>query len=195
MRVSERLLLDREATRRTFVRRTVDKRGTTGPLTFVTVAHEISQGGRVVVDEEQDLVYRQATAAGPSAHDAAETMPPGTGERRVTVDPVLLFRYSALTYNGHRIHYDRDYARDVEGYSGLVVHGPLQALLMAEAARELQPKAMTVEFAYRLVSPLIDHQGLVVSALPAENGSMVTRVRDDFGRTTATGTWRPLETP
>ncbi len=98
------------------------------------------------------------------------------GEREVPIDPVLLFRFSALTYNGHRIHYDRDYARDVEGYPGLVVHGPLQAILMAEAARGRGSSAGTFE--YRLVSPLFDHQGLVVSA---------SQVRDRSGRVTATG--------
>lgn len=188
------LLLGERATRRSFVRRSVDKQGGTGPLTFVTVAHEISQAGRVVVDEEQDLVYRAASAPGPGAPEPAGVLPPGPAERRVVVDPVLLFRYSALTYNGHRIHYDRDYARDVEGYPGLVVHGPLQALLMAEAARERRAGITAVEFAYRLVSPLFDHQGLVVSATPDEAGTLTTRVRDDTGRTTATGTWRPLTT-
>ena len=182
------------ATRRSFVRRSVDKHGSTGSLTFVTVAQQISQAGQLMVDEEQDLVYRAATAAGPRAPEPTEVVLPAEDERRVVVDPVLLFRYSALTYNGHRIHYDRDYAREEEGYPGLVVHGPLQALLMAEAARERRPEVTAVEFSYRLVSPLFDHQGLVVSAVPAEDNTLTTRVRDDADRTTATGTWRPLGT-
>lgn len=181
------------ATRRSFVRGSADKQGSTGPLTFVTVAHEISQSGRLMVDEEQDLVYRAASAPAPGAPEQADAVPVGPGERRVVIDPVFLFRYSALTYNGHRIHYDRDYARDVEGYAGLVVHGPLQALLMAEAARARRPGVTAVEFAYRLVSPLLDHQGMVVSAADAEAGTLATRVRDDGGRTTATGIWRPLD--
>jgi 3-methylfumaryl-CoA hydratase len=184
-----------QTTRRSFVRRRADKSGRTGPLTFVTVAHEISQAGRVVVDEEQDLVYRAATAAGPHVPESADVVAPGPEERRVLVDPVLLFRFSALTYNGHRIHYDREYARAVEGYPGLIVHGPLQALLMAEAARERAPEAVATEFAYRLVSPLLDHQGLVVSASAGDADALATRVRDDSGRTTATGTWRPLPAP
>jgi 3-methylfumaryl-CoA hydratase len=109
---------------------------------------------------------------------------------------VLLFRFSALTYNGHRIHYDRDYAREVEGYPGLVVHGPLQALLMSEAARALRPGAHApVEFGYRLVSPLYDTQGLVVAASPENDGdasAVATAVRDASGRRTAVGTYRPL---
>ncbi len=101
--------------------------------------------------------------------------------------PTLLARYSALTYNAHRIHYDRDFARDVEGYPGLLVHGPLQALAMAEAARRLggggwQP----VTFAYRLLSPLFDHQGMSVSAT-RDGDAIRTAVRDDQGRDTATG--------
>ena len=103
---------------------------------------EISQGGQVVITEEQDLVYREPTRppARPRLRGAADAGAalPGAAARRpdwpVEVNPVLLFRFSALTYNAHRIHYDRDYAR-AEGYPGLLVHGPLQALLMAELAR------------------------------------------------------------
>ena len=102
------------------------------------------------------------------------------------MDPVLLFRYSALTYNAHRIHYDRDYAR-FEGYPGLLVHGPLQALLMAELARRARPAP--AEYSYRLVFPLYDDQGLVVSAVP--DGDMVhVSCRDAAGRVTATGVIR-----
>jgi 3-methylfumaryl-CoA hydratase len=102
----------------------------------------------------------------------------------VEVDPVLLFRYSALTYNAHRIHYDRDYARS-EGYPGLLVHGPLQALLMAELARR-SPAPRPAEYSYRLVSPLYDGQGLVVSAV-ADGDAVQVSCRDAAGRLTATG--------
>jgi 3-methylfumaryl-CoA hydratase len=98
----------------------------------------------------------------------------------------LLFRFSALTYNAHRIHYDRDYCRDVEGYPGLLTHGPLQALAMAEAARA-QGYHGDQDFEYRLVSPLFDHQGLVARAVRQHNQT-VTAVRDRYGRHTATGT-------
>ena len=102
------------------------------------------------------------------------------------MDPVLLFRYSALTYNAHRIHYDRDYARS-EGYPGLLVHGPLQALLMAELAR--RPGRSAAEYSYRLVSPLYDGQGLVVSAAP-DGDAVRVACRDAAGRVTATGVIR-----
>ena len=94
--------------------------------------------------------------------------------------PSLLFRFSALTYNGHRIHYDRDYAREVEGYPGLVTHGPLQALAMAEAARA---RGLGTACEYRLVAPLFEHQGLVVRF----DGQQAS-VRDLSGRQTAKAT-------
>jgi 3-methylfumaryl-CoA hydratase len=150
----------------------VDKQGRSGPLTFVTVHHQVRQRGDVVVDEQQDLVYRAAAgSAGQRAAAATDdpVVPPADGERPVDVSPALLFRFSALTYNAHRIHYDRGYARDVEGYPGLLVHGPLQALAMAEAARAAGypdgAGAGDLVFDYRLLSPLFDHQGMVVSAV------------------------------
>ncbi|HEU5384776.1 MAG TPA: MaoC family dehydratase N-terminal domain-containing protein [Streptosporangiaceae bacterium] len=185
------LRIGAEATRRTWQASSVAKEGRTGPLRFVTVRTEISQGGEVVVAEEQDLVYREPAVAGePSASaEAAKTEvtagaeAAGDGDWVVEVDPVLLFRYSALTYNAHRIHYDRDYARS-EGYPGLLVHGPLQALLMAELARRSGVPAS--EYSYRLVSPLYDDQGLVVSAVPDGDAVRVS-CRDAAGRVTATG--------
>jgi 3-methylfumaryl-CoA hydratase len=173
-----------EATRRTWQASAVVKQGRTGPLHFVTVRTEISQGGAVVVSEEQDLVYREPAPGAPSAPAAAgPPVPAGPDDWAVAVDPVLLFRYSALTYNAHRIHYDRDYAR-AEGYPGLLVHGPLQALLMAELAR--RPGRSAAEYSYRLVSPLYDGQGLVVSAA-ADGDAVRTSCRDAAGRVTATG--------
>ncbi|MGH3163639.1 MAG: FAS1-like dehydratase domain-containing protein [Streptosporangiaceae bacterium] len=176
-----------EATRRTWQASAVVKQGRTGPLHFVTVRTEISQGGAVVVSEEQDLVYREpADGAGAAPVAAGPPVPAGPGDWTVSVDPVLLFRYSALTYNAHRIHYDRDFAR-AEGYPGLLVHGPLQALLMAELARRAGPAP--AEYSYRLVSPLYDGQGLVVSAAPDGDAVRVS-CRDAAGRVTATGAIR-----
>jgi 3-methylfumaryl-CoA hydratase len=197
------LRIGAEAIRRTWQASATVKQGRTGPLHFVTVRTEISQGGQVVISEEQDLVYRApapageapgaasgaapgaasgaASGAAPTAPAAAD--PPGEGDWVVEVDPVLLFRYSALTYNAHRIHYDRDYAR-TEGYPGLLVHGPLQALLMAELARRSGLSAS--EYSYRLVFPLYDDQGLVVSAVP-DGGAVHVSCRSRTGRVTATG--------
>jgi 3-methylfumaryl-CoA hydratase len=170
------------ATRRTTVVSVQDKQGRTGPLTFVTVGHQILQHGEVVVDERQDIVYRDATSATPVT-DGPE-VPAADDEWSIEVSPTLLFRFSALTYNAHRIHYDRDYAREVEGYPGLLTHGPLQALAMAEAARARGGTGRVFE--YRLTAPLFDHQGMVVRAV-REPTRTVTSVRDHHGRQTATG--------
>ncbi|OLF10849.1 FAS1-like dehydratase domain-containing protein [Actinophytocola xanthii] len=174
------------ATRRSTVRSVRDTEGRSGPLTFLVVGHQLEQSGRVVVDEEQDIVYRDAASPAPVAPDGGEPVPPTEDEWSIDVSPTLLFRFSALTYNGHRIHYDRDYARDVEGYPGLLTHGPLQALAMAEAARA---RGLTgnLAFEYRLVAPLFDHQGLVARADPGPE-TTTTAVRDLHGRRTATGT-------
>lgn len=181
----------REATRVSVVAQREDKVGRSGPMTFVTVQHTVSQDGRPVVEEAQHIVYRQPPppqeAAPGSAPAEQSAAPLEAGEWEIEVSPTLLARYSALTYNGHRIHYDRTFARDVEGYPGLLVHGPLQAVAMAEAARSLRGGGVEpLEIDYRLVAPLFDHQGMVVSAAP-QGEAVATRVRDRSGRTTAEG--------
>jgi 3-methylfumaryl-CoA hydratase len=187
-----------EATRRTWQASSTLKQGRSGPLHFITVRTEISQGGHVVITEEQDLVYRKPTQAtdgpapaanGGTAQATPDAQPPPAGARDwpVEVNPVLLFRFSALTYNAHRIHYDRDYAR-AEGYPGLLVHGPLQALLMAELARPERPTLC--KYSYRLVAPLFDGQGLIVSAA-ADGDAVRVTTRDRAGRVTAVGVIRP----
>ena len=182
------------ATKRTSVLSVTEKKGRSGRLTFVTVGHQIRQDGQLVIDEEHDIVYREAvTVPAPApAGDAAvgeepRPVPAGKEEREVDVSPTLLFRFSALTYNAHRIHYDRDYCRDVEGYPGLLTHGPLQALAMAEAARAAGYAAGDLTFEYRLVSPLFDYQGLIVGAVPGQ-AAVTTSARDRYGRQTAAGT-------
>ncbi|WP_254813756.1 acyl dehydratase [Rhodovulum sp. ES.010] len=129
------------------------KQGRSGPLGFITLCHNIVQGGVLRVREEQDLVYREDPR--PGAPQPAPPEAPGGAEdsSEAHFTPTLLFRYSALTFNGHRIHYDRDYARDVEGYGGLVVHGPLLAqLLMLRAEAHAPLRA----FRFRARSALID---------------------------------------
>jgi 3-methylfumaryl-CoA hydratase len=169
------------ATRRTRVRSVEDKQGQSGPLTFLVVEHQVSQAGQVVIEERQDIVYRAAGTT--TLAEAGPTVPVTDDEWSIDVTPTLLFRFSALTYNAHRIHYDRDYCRDVEGYPGLLTHGPLQALAMAEAARARGFGGSVFE--YRLISPLFDHQGMMVRA-----DRTTTSVRDRHGRQTATGTIR-----
>ena len=108
-----------------------EKVGGSGRLVFVTVAHRVTGPAGLAIEEEQDIVYRGAEGAAVKAAPAAAAAPGGAMVAQVLPDPVLLFRYSALTGNGHRIHYDMDYVRDVEGYPGLIVHGPLQATWLA----------------------------------------------------------------
>lgn len=131
------------------------KAGRNGELLFVTVEHRISGERGVCVVEEQDIVYRQPAPKGaPLAGEATERR--GEFRRLIHPDPVLLFRYSALTFNGHRIHYDKPYATREEGYPGLVVHGPLAATLLLEAFRAAHPGKRIRRFAFRAIGPLFD---------------------------------------
>ena len=166
-----------------------EKDGRSGKLAFVTVAHETLANGTLAVRENQHLVYRQAAApdaplvpaeSGGNGFDGSawDTV------RELTPGPPLLFRYSALTFNTHRIHYDAPYARGVERYRGLVVHGPLMATLLLDlAARELGPNALA-RFAFRAVSPAIagdtlllamrrDGDGYVLGAFAADGREVV----------------------
>jgi 3-methylfumaryl-CoA hydratase len=130
------LIAGRPATRVSVVEQAVHKHGRTGPLGFVTLRHEFRQTDTQCLTEWQDLVYREDPDPEAPQPPASEARGDETDAREMTFSTTLLFRYSALTFNGHRIHYDQEYARDVEGYSGLVVHGPLLAqnlMLMAEA--------------------------------------------------------------
>jgi 3-methylfumaryl-CoA hydratase len=138
-----------------------EKTGKAGSMVFVTVKHEIRTSGQLVYEEEQDIVY-VATPDRPVMPEPVP-VPPCDWQETVTVDPVLLFRFSALTFNGHRIHYDRDYATGTENYPGLVVHGPLQALLLFEAARQRAPGRRAARFEFRGIRPLFDHDPLTLN--------------------------------
>ena len=133
-------ILGSRAERRSTIADITLKEGRSGPLAFVTVHHRLSDGDGLCVEEEQDLVYRSAQKPGAtSAQPKPAPADAPAWNRRLIADPVLLFRYSALTFNGHRIHYDRDFACDTEGYPGLIVHGPLLATLMTDQARRHCP--------------------------------------------------------
>ncbi|MDW8444930.1 MAG: MaoC family dehydratase N-terminal domain-containing protein [Acetobacteraceae bacterium] len=129
-----------------------EKEGASGPLVFVTLRHAIESASGLAIEEEQDLVYRSVSSIA-RKEAKAEPLPQGGIVELILPDPVLLFRYSALTGNGHRIHYDADYAREVEGYPGLVVHGPLQATLLALLARRIHPSGRMVRFSFRALRP------------------------------------------
>lgn len=149
------LIVGEEIERVSTIDDVVLKSGTTGQLVFVTVSHEIYCGGNLAVKEKQNLVYREASTSNtppPAKPAPAEAQ----WSRQVQPDSVMLFRYSALTFNGHRIHYDRDYATHKEGYSGLVVHGPLTATLLLDLLLRELPEAKVVSFSFRGVAPLLD---------------------------------------
>ncbi|MBV9444327.1 MAG: CoA transferase [Streptosporangiaceae bacterium] len=181
----------------------VIKTGRSGPLRLVTHRYRYSQDGRVLIEDERDIVYRKparfsGTGNGAGTGDdagfaePAAEIPGQVGQLELETTPVLLFRFSALTYNAHRIHYDRDFARNEQGYPGLVVHGPLQAIAMAEAARGRTPLDRPISFEYRLAAPLFEGQGLIATAAGSADGEIVTQVSDRTGRTTATGHLRGL---
>ncbi len=145
------------------------KEGAAGKLVFVTVRHEIAEpGGPALATDEHDIVYRGL--GGPAAKLAAPAPAEAAWSRTLTPDTVLLFRYSALTFNGHRIHYDRTYVTGVEGYPGLVVHGPLMATLLVDLARRARPEARIAGFSFRALSPTFDGVPLTVRGMPSEDG-------------------------
>lgn len=155
------LAVDAPVQRRSTILGVQSKSGRSGQLVFVTVLHETSDVEGMAIREEQDIVYRDApplaTAGAPAPQPAR--VPAPTDEqysRVVTPDPVLLMRFSALTFNGHRIHYDRPYAMQEEGYPGLVVHGPLIAMLLLEELRRAHPGKTVRNFEFKAVSPLFD---------------------------------------
>jgi 3-methylfumaryl-CoA hydratase len=150
----------------------VTKEGRSGPLVFVVVRHTVRTEAGVAIVEEHDIVYRDAASA------AIATSPPAAPvdaawTHEIEPDPVLLFRYSALTFNSHRIHYDRRYVTDVEGYPGLIVHGPLIATLLADLLRRARPRARVSRFTFRAVSPLFDTQPFFVRGHPAHDDRSV----------------------
>ena len=132
------------------------KHGRSGSLVFVTVQHLISNNTGLAITEEHDIVYRDAPAPGAPA-PTPQAAPAGEAfSRLITPDPVLLFRYSALTFNGHRIHYDRPYVTEVEGYPGLIVHGPLIATLLLDLLRRERPEARVRRFVFKAMRPVFD---------------------------------------
>lgn len=157
-------------TRVSTIRNVEQKEGRSGALCFVTVEHEITAEGRKILSERQDIVYRDAPA--PAKLAAApvrptrrpEPVPPGTWSRRIAATAPLLFRYSALTFNGHRIHYDAPYVTGVEGYPGLIVHGPMQATQLCQYAADLRGHS-PARFSFRGLSPLFDGADYTLNAV------------------------------
>lgn len=179
-----------ESTRTSRIADVQVKTGSTGTLCFVSVEHSISSPHGVAIRERQDIVYREMTSTQAAPVKAAA--PPHAQHRETHVsDPVLLFRYSALTFNGHRIHYDRDYVTKVEGYPGLIFHGPLQAALIVEMAAKLRAGKPPRKFTYRGLQPLFEGTEFSINA--NESGeSMELWTANAEGQPTMKGTavWR-----
>ena len=150
---SDELRIGDRIARRSVIEAVKAKTGRSGSLCFVTVKHHFSREGETVLTERQDIVYRDAGEA--ASRPAPPRAPIGSDTRTIVPSAPLLFRYSALTFNAHRIHYDAPYAREVEGYPGLVVHGPLQATLLVQFAADLAGRRPT-RFAFRSNAPVFD---------------------------------------
>lgn len=148
------------AKRTTTILNVEEKHGRTGSLLFVTLRHEFTQDGRLAFSEEQDIVYREPS---PPKLSSGEALPAGDWSEAVVPSPILLFRYSALTFNGHRIHYDWPYVTEAEGYPGLVVHGPLIGTLNLRAFCRANPQARLRRYSYRGLRPLISPEPFEVA--------------------------------
>ena len=145
------------------------KEGKSGKLVFVVVSHEIFKTEQLAIREEHDIVYREGADSNklpPTSKPAPEG---ALWSRNITPDPVLLFRYSALTFNGHRIHYDLPYVRDEEGYPGLIVHGPLIATLLMDLCSRERPNSTLANFSYRAIRPLFDIEPFSVNGVPKDD--------------------------
>ena len=160
--------LGSDGTRTSVVTRVEAKTGRTGPLNFATVRHTITAAGVVAVVEEQDLVFRGVSPAPPPVPRPAPLQ--SEASRRMTLDASALFRFSALTFNAHRIHYDVDYARDVEGYPGLVVHGPLQAILLLDHLSRERPGLDIATFSFRGRAPMFTHETIQLNLAETDGG-------------------------
>ena len=158
------------------------KSGSTGgAMVFVTVAHTVSRPGGLCLIEEHDIVYREAAKPGEKPRPPKPAPTDCTWSRKVAPDPVLLFRFSALTFNGHRIHYDHPYVTGVEGYPGLVVHGPLLGLLQIELARRSNPQRTPRSFEFRALSPVFAGPAFTVAARREADGTLATWIADANG--------------
>ena len=185
------LRVGQEVQRTSTIQSIQHKAGRSGELLFVLVQHQLRNAQGLALTEEHDIVYRSAAQPGEAA--PAPQKPPLDGQavwsRSITPDDVLLFRYSALTFNGHRIHYDRKYVTEVEGYPGLIVHGPLIATLLLDLLRRSLPGAQVLTFDFRAVRPTFDLHPFSVHGKPSSDGKTVELwAQDHEGWLTMQGT-------
>ena len=155
------------------------KAGRSGDLLFVLVKHEVHNAHGVALTEEHDIVYRAAAQLGDPVPPPVAAEKGAAWLREITPDDVLLFRYSALTFNGHRIHYDRQYVTEVEGYPGLIVHGPLIATLLVDLVRRQVPGAVIKSFSFKAVRPTFDLHPFTLNGQPSADGKTVRLWAED----------------
>ncbi len=170
LRFLEPLRVGAALERRSWIGDVAVKEGRSGPLVFVHVRHEVRQDSALALSEDQHIVYCGPGAAGESPPRRPRSGPTPSWMRTIRPDAALLFRYSALTYNGHRIHYDRRYATEEEGYAGLVVYGPLVATYLLDLCLRNRPGNSVAEFAYRPIRPLFEDEPIVLAGQPDESG-------------------------
>ena len=184
------LQVGQKVQRRSTIGSVSHKSGRSGELLFVLVEHAYSNDQGLALTEEHDIVYRAAAQPGDPAPTPQK--PPLDGQqtwsRTIVPDDVLLFRYSALTFNGHRIHYDRRYVTGVEGYPGLIVHGPLIATLLLDLLRRELPQAQVLSFEFKAVRPTFDLHAFSVHGKPSADGKTIELwAQDHEGWLTMTG--------
>lgn len=183
------LRLGETVTRHSRIASVEQKSGRSGALVFVCVRHEYANAQGVALTEEHDIVYRDLPTPGAPAPTPVRAPDGAVWTRTLVPDDVLLFRYSALTFNGHRIHYDRRYVTEVEGYPGLIVHGPLCATLMVDLVRRQMPAARIARFSFKAVAPVFDIAPFAVCGKPEADGKTIQLwVQHDDGSLAMTGT-------
>ncbi|MEK9678119.1 MAG: MaoC family dehydratase N-terminal domain-containing protein [Rhodospirillaceae bacterium] len=157
------------------------KEGRSGTLVFLKIRNAITGDRGADLDDVLTAVYRDDPKKFEPPREPAKARKDGVWSRTITPDPVLLFRYSALTFNGHRIHYDRDYTTTVEGYPGLLVHGPLTATLLLDLARREQPDKSVSWFRIKATSPLYDTEPFTLSGAPSDDNGAALWAADANG--------------
>jgi len=166
--------------RRSTLRKVSEKTGASGRMVFVTVRHEIGTENLVAIEEEQDIVFREAQGRTVSPETLKVQARPSEHTRQLTPDATQLFRFSALTFNAHRIHYDRDYARDIEAYPGLVVQGPYTAMLLMDHYLRIRPRAGVQSYGFRAGRPLFDGSPVAL-CMQSRDGGAELWARDEYG--------------
>jgi len=175
------LTIGTEARKVSTIKSIQQKSGKSGDLVFVTVAHQVFQNDTCCIEEEHDIVYRSAPNIHATAPVLKTTDTPPEFSYVVKPDPILLFRYSALTFNGHRIHYDQPFCIETEGYEGLVVHGPLLATMMLDLIRQNFPDAVVKYFQFRALAPVFDTMKFEVCGCKTSSSEVEIWIKRDDG--------------